>query len=114
MRFLCLLFCVLGSLSAAGQTVLRGRVLDASTGEPIFSANVLVKGTTKGVTTDFDGLFRLEVATLPVTLSISFVGYTPLEQVVSAASQKLEFRLEADQILIDAAEVVGERISEKQ
>ena len=105
---------MLGSLSAASQTVLRGWVLDASTGEPVFSANVIVKGTTKGVTTDFDGLFRLEVATLPVTLSISFVGYAPLEQVVSAASQKLEFRLEADQILIDAAEVVGERISEKQ
>jgi len=114
MRILCLLICAFCSLAAAGQTVLRGRVLDASTGEPIFAANVLVKGTTKGVTTDFDGLFRLEVAGLPVTLAVSFVGYTPREQVVTAASQKLEFRLEADQILIDAAEVVGERITEKQ
>jgi outer membrane receptor protein involved in Fe transport len=114
MRILCLVVFVLGSLAASGQTVLRGRVLDGSTGEPVFSANVIVKGTTRGVTTDFDGLFRLEVASLPVTLSVSFVGYTPVELEVTSASQKLEIRLAADQILIDAAEVVGERISEKQ
>jgi outer membrane receptor protein involved in Fe transport len=114
MRILCLVVFVLGSLAASGQTVLRGRVLDGSTGEPVFSANVIVKGTTRGDTTDFDGLFRLEVASLPVTLSVSFVGYTPVELAVTSASQKLEIRLAADQILIDAAEVVGERISERQ
>ena len=49
MRILCLVVFVLGSLAASGQTVLRGRVLDGSTGEPVFSANVIVKGTTRGV-----------------------------------------------------------------
>ena len=45
----------------SGQVTLRGRVVDGSSGEPIFAANVLVQGTQTGVTTDFDGQFRLVV-----------------------------------------------------
>ena len=45
--------------SAVAQEMLRGRVIDAELGEPIFSANVIIEGTTNGVTTDFDGQFLL-------------------------------------------------------
>jgi outer membrane receptor protein involved in Fe transport len=102
------------TLSGDAQTTLRGRVIDGELGDPVFSANVIVKGTTTGVTTDFDGKFRLEVAGLPTTLQVSFIGYAPVDVNVTSASDELEVKLFADQILIDAAEVVGDRISEKQ
>ena len=96
------------------QTIIRGKVLDGSTGEPMFSSSVINTATGKGTTTDFDGLFRLEVASLPVNLRISFIGYTEKTVKVSNLNDKLVIKLMADQILIEEAEVVGERISEKQ
>ncbi|MCK5134413.1 MAG: carboxypeptidase-like regulatory domain-containing protein [Bacteroidales bacterium] len=42
---------------AAGT--IRGKILDASTGEPLIGANVFLTGTTIGTITDFDGNFSL-------------------------------------------------------
>ena len=114
MRTLLLALGLVLAWSASAQVTLRGRVLDADLGDPVFSANVVVKGTTTGVTTDFDGQFLIEVPSLPTTLQVSFIGYTTQELVVNEPSNRLEIKLPSDQILIDAAEVVGSRISEKQ
>jgi outer membrane receptor protein involved in Fe transport len=100
--------------SAVAQEMLRGRVIDAELGEPIFSANVIIEGTTNGVTTDFDGQFLLPVSAFPVKLQVSFIGYSMQTVTVQKASDKLTVKLSPDQVLIDAAEVVGDRISEKQ
>ena len=56
------------------KTTLTGTVLD-ETGEPIIGANILVKGTTNGTTTDLDGHFSLDVDRIPATLIISYIGY---------------------------------------
>lgn len=112
------LFWVLVFLSfcaaASAQIVLKGKVKDATTGEPVFGAAVLIKGSQKGVSTDFDGLFNLEVPSLPATLQISFIGYFTEEISVSDPSKEIQVKLRTNEIIIDAAEVVGERISEKQ
>ncbi|MBQ8521344.1 MAG: carboxypeptidase-like regulatory domain-containing protein, partial [Bacteroides sp.] len=42
----------------AQQITVKGLVKDG-TGEPVIGANVLVKGTTNGTITDFDGNFQL-------------------------------------------------------
>ena len=104
----------LWSMDLVAQTTLRGQVLDGATGEPMFAANVLEDGTSNGVTTDFDGQFRLVVDALPVTLNVSFIGYAVKQVSVKEANQRIVVKLESDQVLIEAAEVVGERISEKQ
>ena len=104
----------LWSMNLVAQTTLRGQVLDGATGEPMFAANVLEDGTSNGVTTDFDGQFRLVVDALPVTLNVSFIGYAVKQVSVKEANQRIVVKLESDQVLIEAAEVVGERISEKQ
>ena len=100
--------------TAGAQELLRGRIVDAELGDPIFSANVIIEGTSTGVTTDFDGQFLLSVSTFPVRLQVSFIGYDT--QVVTAqnANGKLTIKLAPNQVLIDAAEVVGDRISVKQ
>ena len=109
---------VLGILGTAGsvhaQEMLRGRVIDAELGDPIFSANVIIEGTITGVTTDFDGQFLIPVPQFPVQLQVSFIGYGMQRVTVQNASDKLTIKLAPDQVLIDAAEVVGDRISQKQ
>ncbi|WP_196894990.1 TonB-dependent receptor [Aureivirga marina] len=56
------------------QAKLTGVVAD-ETG-PLPGADVIVKGTTKGASTDFDGIFTLDVDSGSGTVEISFMGYT--------------------------------------
>jgi len=66
------------------QNTISGRV-SLDNGEPVSFANVIEKGTANGTTTDMDGNYSIEVATLPVTLEFSSLGFTTVEQSVSAA-----------------------------
>ena len=102
------------STTMVAQSTLVGFVKDGDTGEPMFSASVMVDGTSQGVMTDFDGRFSINVASLPVTLNVSFIGYSLKQVQVTQANQRIEVKLIPDQILIETAEVVGERISDKQ
>ncbi len=52
-----------------------GAVMDSKTNESIIGASVLIKGTSRGVVTDFDGKFELNVKKGDV-LVISYMGYT--------------------------------------
>jgi outer membrane receptor protein involved in Fe transport len=59
---------------------ISGTVVDASTGEPLAGANVVVRGTIVGVATDARGEFTLNVNdTPPVTIAVSIVGYRSTE-----------------------------------
>ena len=57
---LVLLLWVIGGY--AQQRTLSGTISDATTKEPLMSASVVVKGTTKGVSTDIDGKYTIEVS----------------------------------------------------
>lgn len=77
-----LLICALGG-DLAGQTILRGRVVDTETREPILGASVWLEGTQDGGTTNAEGKF--EVTTMrrePGTLVISMVGFVPTRKEV--------------------------------
>lgn len=86
----------------AQQIAVKGHVKD-TTGEPVIGANVLVKGTTNGTITDFDGNFMLNVPKDAI-LSVSFVGYKSAE--VKAASTVM-VTLEDDSQVLDAVIVIG-------
>ena len=81
--FLC--FLCAGMVTAQTLVQIRGSVVD-ETGEPVIGANILVKGTTQGTTSDVDGQFSLSVDRVPVTLQISYIGYA--RQEVEAVSGK--------------------------
>ena len=59
-----------------------GKVTDEN-GEPVIGASVIVKGTTVGTVTDFDGNFILDVPTDGKQLVISYIGMKSQEVVVS-------------------------------
>jgi outer membrane cobalamin receptor len=70
-----------------GQTRLTGKVVD-ETNQPLPTANVMVKGTQNGTSTDFDGKFILTANSNSGVLVISFVGYKNKE--VSFSSSKTD------------------------
>lgn len=78
-RYILLLFLLIG-ISATGQNTrtIRGEVVDARDKEPLVGATIVIKGTTKGTITDFDGNFSYTLQGPEIgktVLEISFVGY---------------------------------------
>ncbi|MDR1202071.1 MAG: carboxypeptidase-like regulatory domain-containing protein, partial [Tannerellaceae bacterium] len=66
--------------SAAGQTVIRGKVLDENAKEPVTGASINVKSTAEGTITDINGRFEFRTKqSLPVSLVVRFVGYKSQE-----------------------------------
>ena len=61
------------------QSKIRGTVIDEEFNDPMPYANVIIKGTSNGVTTDFDGKYSLNVQPGTYTLVFSFVGYNTKE-----------------------------------
>jgi len=75
---LILLLLPLVFLSAQTGTV-AGNIIDGEFVEPMAFANVLVKGTTIGTTSDFDGKYQIDLEPGTYTIVFSFVGYTTQE-----------------------------------
>lgn len=85
-----------------------GTVSDAE-GNPIIGANVVEKGTKRGVVTDLDGKFSLKVAP-GATLEISYLGYEKKSQ---KASGYMDIVLTEDNELLDEVVVVGYGMQKK-
>ena len=62
------------SATIFAQTKLTGKVVD-ETSQPLPGASIVVKGSSTGVSTDFDGNFTLETSASNGTILVSFVGY---------------------------------------
>jgi hypothetical protein len=61
-----------------GQTLLKGKVTDASNGDALMSALITVDNTTDSTQTNFDGEFELRtLQALPLTITIQYSGYNP-------------------------------------
>lgn len=73
--FKIVLFALLPYVGLAQNGKIRGQVIDES-GEPLFSANVYIKGTTNGTTTDFDGLYEVSASGGVYDVEFSFIGYS--------------------------------------
>ncbi|WBL22514.1 TonB-dependent receptor [Zunongwangia sp. HRR-M8] len=75
MRKLITLLMLLFTVGIFAQGTITGTVIDSEMVGPLPGANVMVVGSKKGTTTDFDGNFSLDVNSSTGTLKISFVGY---------------------------------------
>ncbi|MBL7895573.1 MAG: carboxypeptidase-like regulatory domain-containing protein [Bacteroidia bacterium] len=77
MKRLFQLFLILISVSASGQIIIKGKVADISTKEPIPFASIGIKGKAYGTVCDENGVFELKVGafTETDTLKITAIGY---------------------------------------
>ena len=67
---------------------LKGKVLNASTNEPIVGASILLKGTSIGALTDINGEFSLS-APMGSTIIVSFIGMTRKEVLVTGSPMSI-------------------------
>ena len=89
---------------------IRGKVLDAQTGEEIIGAAVMVKDDPgKWAVSGLDGSFSVSVdAGKSSTLVCSIIGYRQAEFICSETENNLTIRMEADRIMLDGATVMAE------
>jgi len=99
------LFALLSFQFAPAQTTITGIVTDFQTSEGLPGVNILIKGTTSGTVTDFNGNYSL-AANEPDVLVISFVGYLSQEITVGNKSV-IDIRLEEDIKLLEVIVVTG-------
>jgi len=109
-----LMFLALVAICTSGafaQKQVSGTVVDAA-GEPIIGASVIVKGTSTGTVTDFNGNFTLQNVSDKASLVISYVGFRNQTVAVSGKSQ-FDVVLEEDRQLLDEVVVVGYGVQRK-
>ena len=93
----------------AQQITVKGLVKD-NTGEPIIGANVVVKGTTNGTITDFDGNFEF-TANQGEIIVISFIGYKSQE--LPATANFMNVVLQDDYEMLSEVVVIGYGVAKK-
>ncbi|QRM88496.1 TonB-dependent receptor plug domain-containing protein [Lacinutrix sp. WUR7] len=77
-RFLFLVVTLMLTTGAMAQSTVTGTIIDAEMNAPLPAANIIEKGTTNGVSTDFDGNFTITTQANAGEVVISYVGYTPV------------------------------------
>ena len=109
-----LMFTVLFAVFAIGafaQNKVSGTVVDVQ-GEPVIGASVVIKGTSNGTVTDFDGKYVINNAPAKGDLVFSYVGYRT--QTISLAGKtQINVTLEEDKQLLDEVVVIGYGVQRK-
>ena len=92
------------AFAATAQNKITGKVVDEN-GQPAIGANVVVKGTTQGVSTDLNGVYNLSVKKGSV-LVFSYLGYKP-QEITVLAQTTINVTLEPEANIMDEVVVVG-------
>lgn len=108
---LSILFCLASILQA--QVTVHGTVTDTRK-VPLIGATVMVKGTSSGTATDYEGKFTLVIAQpLPVTITVSYVGYSSKDVAVQKTAEVLVIILEEESSFLTEVVVSASRVEEK-
>ncbi|AEH00273.1 SusC/RagA family TonB-linked outer membrane protein [Lacinutrix sp. 5H-3-7-4] len=101
---LTLLLAFVVQLSFAQEKTISGTISD-ETGLPLPGVNIVVKGTSNGTQTDFDGNYSISTSTGSV-LTYTFVGYKTVTKTVGSASA-ISFGMEIDAQAIEEVVIEG-------
>ncbi len=102
-KYIILMLMALASIGVSAQSTVNGTVVD-SNGEPIIGATVMVKGTSTGTVTDFDGNFTLPNVPAKAQLVVSYIGY--LSQTITNLNNP-KVTLKEDSQQLEEVVVVG-------
>ncbi|MCC9165588.1 DUF5686 and carboxypeptidase-like regulatory domain-containing protein [Pontibacter harenae] len=94
-NYIIFLVALFGVLGAQAQTRVSGKVTDAVTGEALPFVSIYIKNTSLGTTTDDTGIYSLRLATIPDSITVSFMGYITQSKAISKGtpSQVIDFQL---------------------
>ncbi len=104
---------VLFSYAAWAQQYVSGKVYDQKSGEPLAGVNITIKGTNQGTTTDFNGNFRLHVASFPTTLVFSYLGYATQEKSFNGPAQDIKIGLAATSETLNDVVITASKTKER-
>jgi len=103
-----LLLTILFPLSIFGQELkIEGKVIDGRTREPIIGATVSLVGGRAGAVTDIEGAFRLNISSVPATVTVNYLGYKKQEIEVYDADQNVLISLSEDVAALEEVVVTG-------
>lgn len=106
-RIIVIILLACAQLTLLAQAVrVSGKVTDTN-GEAIIGATLLVKGSSTGTTTDFDGNFSIQLSSVNDVLVISYIGMKTQEIKPGARTSGLTIVLNSDTKLLDEVVVVG-------
>jgi outer membrane receptor protein involved in Fe transport len=108
--------CLLGfpQFAEAQTTKISGYIADKTTHEPIAGASVSLAGTTVAAKTDAEGKFYFSINKRPpLTVLISFIGYTPVEHVVNGSTDDFRIELEPAAMLGQEVVISASRVPER-
>ncbi len=95
------------------QTTVSGTVTDSETGDALIGANIIIKGTVTGTTTDIDGAFRLQTSVpTPFDLVVSVIGYETKEVNITGNTDNLSLELAPTAIMGQEVVVSASRVEE--
>jgi TonB-linked SusC/RagA family outer membrane protein len=92
--------------SWAQKTEVSGVILDDKN-LPLPAANILEKGTTRSVVTDFDGKFKMSVSNPNAVLVVSFLGFTDQTVKLDGTKTNLTIKLASATTSLEQVVVVG-------
>ncbi|MDY2587360.1 SusC/RagA family TonB-linked outer membrane protein [Winogradskyella aquimaris] len=108
-----LLFClIMVPATLMAQSTVSGTVTDKANAMPLPGVNVLVKGTSRGASTDFDGNYTLEVNQGEIIV-ISYVGYKT-QEITYTGQSTIDVVLEEDAAQLDEVVLIGYGSTTKQ
>ena len=94
-----------GTTLFAQQTI-TGKVSEATSGESLIGATVVLKGTTTGAVTNIDGNFSLNVPNLQDTLVFSFVGYKTQDVAIDGRTV-INVQMQESEVMLSEMVVIG-------
>jgi hypothetical protein len=99
---------------AQGDNSIKGFVYEKSNGEPMMFANVFLKGTTFGSTTDINGYFSItRVPDGEYIITVTMVGYDTIAEKVSVKGQQIlnkKFSMSEASIQLEAVSITADKI----
>jgi len=104
---------ILMPFAAFAQYTVTGTITDQNA-EPLIGVAVVVKNTTIGTISDFDGKYSLRVPQDNATLVFSYIGFLSQEMVVSSGSKTVNITLEEDVANLDEVVITGLATSVKR
>lgn len=113
-RFLLATFSLmLGSVLFAQPVTITGTVTDGTDGTPMIGVTVVIKGTTTGVSTDYEGKYVFNNVPQGSTLVYQFIGYSRKE-VVTSGSYVINVTLDRETTILDQVIVTGYGVTTKK
>ena len=114
MRYLLVSLLIFSWTAIALAGSIAGKVTDKTTGEPLVGANIYLKGTAIGASTNEEGMYFMTVENGTYAIVCSFVGYIDVQKTVTVTDEALKLNFELQPKILRSSEIIVEASRAKE